>query len=227
MSGPADALAAMKARMACAERHGDRPAGSVGLLAVSKGFPPQAIRAMANAGQRRFGESYLTEALPKMTVLADLGLEWHFIGPLQSNKTRAIAEHFDWVHSIDRLKTAQRLNDQRPPGLPPLQACIQVNISGETQKSGVPPAEASALIRAVAALPHLQLRGLMAIPAANPDPARRRASFRHLHDLYRSHATTHGLDTLSMGMSDDLEDAIADGATLLRIGSALFGERPP
>lgn len=221
----ADALAAVRARMARAERNAGRPADSSELLAVSKGFPPRAIRALADAGQRRFGESYLTEALPKMAELADLGLEWHFIGPLQSNKTRAVAEHFAWVHSIDRLKTAQRLNDQRPPALPPLQVCIQINISGETQKSGAAPEEASALIRAVAQLPRLRLRGLMAIPAPDPDSARRRAAFRRLHDIYRTHAADHALDTLSMGMSDDLEDAIAEGATLLRVGSALFGER--
>lgn len=225
MSTPAAALASIGARIEHATRDAGRPAGSVGLLAVSKGFPPSAVRAMADAGQRRFGESYLTEALPKVMALAELDLEWHFIGPLQSNKTRAVAEHFTWVHSVDRLKTAQRLNDQRPAGLPPLQICVQINISGETQKSGIAPAEASALIRAVAELPRLCLRGLMAIPAPAPDSLRRRASFRRLHDIYRLHADAYALDTLSMGMSDDLEDAIAEGATLLRVGSALFGER--
>jgi pyridoxal phosphate enzyme (YggS family) len=225
MSAAAAMLAAVGARIERVAREAGRPADAVDLLAVSKGFPSPAIRALAGAGQRRFGESYLNEARLKMAELADLGLEWHFIGPLQSNKTRSVAEHFAWVHSVVRFKTAQRLSNQRPSGLPPLQICIQINISGEARKSGVAPDEASALIRAVAGLPRLRLRGLMAIPAPDPDSASRRAAFRRLHDIYRTHACAHALDTLSMGMSDDLEDAIAEGATLLRVGSALFGER--
>ena len=180
------------------------------------------------AGQRRFGENYVQEGLAKIAELADLRdqIEWHLIGPLQSNKTRAVAEAFDWVHTIDRLKIAQRLNEQRPAHLPPLQVCIQVNTSGEDSKSGVPPEEALALARAVQALPHLCLRGVMALPAPSDDPqvqaeqlARVRAVFDHLK--------TEGLplDTLSMGMSQDLEEAIAHGSTLLRVGTALFGGR--
>lgn len=209
-----------------AARHG-RPAGAVTLLAVSKTQPAQAIRAAAAAGQYRFGENYLQEALAKMADLADLDLEWHFIGPLQSNKTRPVAEHFAWVHSVDRLKLAERLSAQRPAGLPPLNVCLQVNISAETSKSGCTPEELPALARAVAALPGLKLRGLMAIPAPAEGLEAQRLPFRLLREaLEQLNAEGLGLDTLSMGMSDDLEAAIAEGATLVRVGSAIFGARP-
>lgn len=209
-----------------AARHG-RPAGAVTLLAVSKTQPAQAIRAAAAAGQYRFGENYLQEALAKMADLADLDLEWHFIGPLQSNKTRPVAEHFAWVHSVDRLKLAERLSAQRPAGLPPLNVCLQVNISAEASKSGCRLEELSALARAVAALPGLKLRGLMAIPAPGEGLEQQRLPFRRLREaLEQLNAEGLGLDTLSMGMSDDLEAAIAEGATLVRVGSAIFGARP-
>lgn len=209
-----------------AARHG-RPAGAVTLLAVSKTQPAQAIRAAAAAGQYRFGENYLQEALAKMADLADLDLEWHFIGPLQSNKTRPVAEHFAWVHSVDRLKLAERLSAQRPAGLPPLNVCLQVNISAETSKSGCTPEELPALARAVAALPGLKLRGLMAIPAPAEGLEAQRLPLRRLREaLEQLNAEGLGLDTLSMGMSDDLEAAIAEGATLVRVGSAIFGARP-
>lgn len=232
MADYAGALAEVRSRIARAERRFGRTPGSVGLLAVSKGVAAQAIRAVAAAGQRRFGESYLGEAIPKIEALStptsEPRLEWHFIGPIQSNKTRGIAQRFDWVHSIDRLKIAQRLSEQRPPSRPPLQVCVQINISGEASKSGIAPEEAPALVRSVAGLPGLALRGLMAIPAPDPDPDRRRAAFRLLYRIYRD-LIDGGLplDTLSMGMSDDLEEAIAEGATLLRVGSAIFGERRP
>lgn len=228
MSGPGERLAAVRARIAAAERRHGRAAGSVGLLAVSKSCPADAVRSLAEAGQRRFGESYLGEALEKIDRLSDLALEWHFIGPLQSNKTRGIAGRFSWVHSVDRLRIAARLNEQRPPELPPLQVCVQVNISGEASKSGVVPAATSALVREIAALPRLQLRGLMAIPAPTTDPAQARSAFHRLAEflsVLREEWPT--LDTLSMGMSNDLEAAIAEGATLVRVGSALFGQRPP
>lgn len=201
----------------------------VTLLAVSKTFSIEHIRTAASAGQHAFGESYVQEALTKITDLADLRpqLSWHFIGPLQSNKTRAVAEHFDWVHSVDRLKHAQRLSDQRPPELPPLQICLQVNISGEASKSGATPEDTLALAQAVAALPRLRLRGLMAIPAPSPDSQAQRRAFaalRHLADTLRDAGLP--LDTLSMGMSDDLEAAIAEGATIVRVGTAIFGARP-
>jgi len=201
------------------------------LIAVSKTQPAERLAELAQLGQRDFGESYVQEALPKREALAALGwanrgLIWHFIGPIQSNKTRPIAEHFDWVHSVDRLKIAERLSAQRPAGLPPLNVCLEVNISGETSKGGVLPAELPALAQAVARLPHLRLRGLMAIPAPSADPATQRAAFRHLRQLLKQLRTLDpDLDTLSMGMSDDLEAAIAEGATHLRIGTALFGAR--
>lgn len=220
-------LAAVQdAIMAAAERHG-RPVDSVSLLAVSKTQPAEAIRAVAAAGQRRFGENYLQEALAKMAELADLDLEWHFIGPLQSNKTRPVAEHFAWVHSVDRLKLAERLSAQRPATLPPLNVCLQVNISAEASKSGCSVAELPALARAVAALPGLRLRGLMAIPAPASGLEQQCLPFRQLHAaLEQLNTGGLNLDTLSMGMSDDLEAAIAEGATLVRVGSAIFGARP-
>lgn len=199
---------------------------SVHLLAVGKAHPAAALREAFEAGQQVFGESYLQEALDKMGALADLPLEWHFIGPVQSNKTRLIAEHFNWVHGVDRLKIAQRLSEARPPELPLLNICVQVNVSDESSKSGCPPQEASILAHAVATLPRLRLRGLMAIPAPDPDIANQRWQFRMLRELYdalRSDGMM--LDTLSMGMSDDFPAAIAEGATIVRIGSAIFGPR--
>jgi pyridoxal phosphate enzyme (YggS family) len=215
-------------RISTASQANHRVANSVALLAVSKTRPAADIRDAFHAGQRLFGENYVQEALDKIAALADLRsrIEWHLIGPLQSNKTRVVAESFDWVHTIDRLKLAQRLSDQRPPALPPLQVCVQVNISGEASKSGAAPADARALARAVAALPRLQLRGLMAIPEPTADVAAQRAPYRALREM-RDALVAEGLplDTLSMGMSDDLEAAIAEGATIVRVGSAIFGAR--
>lgn len=206
-------------------RHSRAP-GSVTLLAVSKTRSSEELRALAGLGVTRFGENYLQEALEKMAALADLPLEWHFIGPIQSNKTRALAEHFDWVHSVDRLKIAQRLSEQRPPELPPLNICLQVNISAEASKSGIGLDELPALAAQVAQLPCLRLRGLMAIPAPADDREAQRRPFRALRQaMEQLNAGGMALDTLSMGMSDDLEAAIAEGATLVRIGTALFGPR--
>jgi len=207
-----------------------RSAQSVTLLAVSKTFGADAVRAAFAAGQRQFGENYVQEGLAKITALADLRaqLEWHLIGPLQSNKTRPVAEAFDWVHSVDRLKIAERLAEQRPAPLPPLQLCLQVNVSGEASKSGVAPAEVPALAHAVAALPRerIQLRGLMAIPEPAGDFAAQRAPHRRLRELLQAlNDEGLSLDTLSMGMSADLEAAVAEGATLVRVGTAVFGRR--
>jgi len=207
-------------------RHGRVP-GSVTLLAVSKTRSSEELRALAAAGVSRFGENYLQEALEKIAALQDLALEWHFIGPIQSNKTRPIAEHFDWVHSVDRLKLALRLSEQRPEHLPPLNICLQVNVSAEQSKAGISLAELPELARQVAMLPRLRLRGLMAIPAPAEDFATQRQPFRLMRQaLEQLNSEGLGLDTLSMGMSDDLEAAIAEGATLVRIGTALFGPRP-
>ena len=224
-------LQQVRLRIAAACARAGREPGSVALLAVSKTFGPEAVREAWAAGQRAFGENYVQEALAKIEALADLrpGIEWHLIGPLQSNKTRPVAEQFDWVHSIERLKIAERLADQRPPGLPPLQVCLQVNISGEASKSGLAPAEVPALARAVAGLPRerIVLRGLMAIPEPAGDEAAQRAPHRALRELMAAlNAQGLGLDTLSMGMSADLEAAIAEGATMVRVGSAIFGARP-
>lgn len=219
-------LQAVRARIAAACAASGRDPREVVLLAVSKTWPAPALREAAAAGQSAFGENYVQEALGKIDALADLGLEWHFIGPLQSNKTRLVAERFAWVHSVERLKIAERLSAQRPPALPPLQVCLQVNVSGEASKSGCPPDEAAKLAAAVAALPGLRLRGLMAIPEPTPDGGLLRARFASLRALRdRIAASGIGLDTLSMGMSDDLEIAIAEGATLVRVGTAIFGER--
>lgn len=219
-------LQVTRARIAAAARAAGRDPDSVRLVAVSKTFPPQAIRAAHAAVQSDFGENYLQEALDKMRALAGLPLIWHFIGPIQSNKARPIAEHFDWVQSVDRAKVAERLSEARPAHLAPLEVCIQVNVSGEDSKSGVPPGEAPALARHVAALPRLRLRGLMTIPRPSMDRAEQRAQFRVLRDLLEDlNAAGMGLDTLSMGMSEDLEAAVAEGATMLRIGTAIFGER--
>ena len=203
-----------------------RAPGSVRLLAVSKTFPAAAVRAAYGAGQTTFGENYLQEALDKIEALADLPIEWHFIGPIQSNKTRPIAEHFDWVHSVDRLKVAERLSAQRPPQLAPLNICLQVNVSGEASKSGVAPEEVPALAQTLSRLPRLRLRGLMAIPAPTDDPAGQREPFRRMRDLLETlNARGLQLDTLSMGMSHDFPAAIMEGATMVRIGTAIFGAR--
>lgn len=205
-----------------------RPAHSVQLLAVSKTVSADVVREAFAAGQRAFGENYVQEALDKIAALADVreSLQWHFIGPLQSNKTRLVAEQFDWVHSVDRLKTAERLSAQRPAHCAPLQVCLQVNISGEASKSGAAVSDAAQLAHRIAALPSLRLRGLMAIPEPHDDPALQRAPFRALRELWEQlRAEGLALDTLSMGMSADLEAAIAEGATLVRIGTAIFGAR--
>ncbi|WP_079230056.1 YggS family pyridoxal phosphate-dependent enzyme [Pseudomonas putida] len=223
MSTIADNLSALAARIHNAAQAAGRDPTSVQLLAVSKTKPAAAIREIHAAGVRDVGENYLQEALAKQEELRDLPLIWHFIGPIQSNKTKAIAEHFDWVHSVDRLKIAQRLSEQRPAGLPPLNICLQVNVSGEDSKSGCAPADLPALANAVAALPNLRLRGLMAIPEPTEDRATQEAAFASLRQL--QDRLELGLDTLSMGMSHDLEAAIAQGATWVRIGTALFGAR--
>jgi pyridoxal phosphate enzyme (YggS family) len=220
-------LHAVQGRIARAAAEAGRDVAAVRLLAVSKTFDAAAVRALAACGQREFGENYVQEALDKQAALADLPLVWHFIGPIQSNKTRAIAEHFSWVHGIDRLKIAERLSAQRPDGLPPLQVCIELNVSGEASKGGVGVAELPALADAVAALPRLQLRGLMAIPAPASDLAAQRAAFRQVRAAFELLvARGHALDTLSMGMSADLEAAILEGASIVRVGTALFGARP-
>lgn len=224
MSTIGDTIAKVRQRIRDAAQSAGRAPQSVALLAVSKTKPATQLREAFAEGLRDFGENYLQEALGKQQALADLPLVWHFIGPIQSNKTRALAEHFDWVHSVDRLKIAERLSAQRPAHLPPLNICLQVNISEEPSKSGCLPEEVPALAAAIAALPGLRLRGLMAIPAPSTDPAVQRAAFARLRQLQA--ALPLPLDTLSMGMSDDLEAAIAEGATWVRVGSALFGARP-
>src|SRR5690606_22745351 len=223
MSTIANNIAKVAARIREAAQAAGRDPDTVGLLAVSKTQPAEAIREANGAGLSDFGENYLQEALEKQASLADLALTWHFIGPIQSNKTKAIAAHFDWIHSVDRLKLAQRLSEQRPAQLPPLNVCLQVNVSGEASKSGCAPDEVEALANAVAALPGLRLRGLMAIPEPSNDPAEQHAAFARLSLLQQQLDLE--LDTLSMGMSQDLEAAIAEGATWVRIGTALFGAR--
>ena len=223
MSTIADNIGQVSQRIRAAADAVQRDASSIHLLAVSKTKPAQAVREAYAAGLRDFGENYLQEALGKQADLTDLPLSWHFIGPIQSNKTRAIAENFAWVHSVDRLKIAQRLSEQRPADLPPLNICIQVNVSGEASKSGCTPADLPALATAISALPRLKLRGLMAIPEPTEDRAEQDAAFATVRDLQAS--LNLPLDTLSMGMSHDLESAIAQGATWVRIGTALFGAR--
>ncbi|MYN46898.1 YggS family pyridoxal phosphate-dependent enzyme [Pseudoduganella sp. FT93W] len=222
-------LQAIATTIVAAAQESGRPAESVQLLAVSKTFGADAVLEAVAAGQRAFGENYLQEGVDKIKAVQDAGapkLEWHFIGPIQSNKTRPIAEHFDWVHTVEREKIAQRLSEQRPAGLAPLQICLQVNISGEASKSGVTPQELSALAHKVAALPNLTLRGLMAIPEPVEDYAQQRAAFAALRALYQQlRAEGLALDTLSMGMSADLRAAIVEGATIVRVGSAIFGSR--
>ncbi len=208
--------------MRTAQRHLDK----VELLAVSKSFPAAAVRAAYQAGQRAFGESYVQEALDKIAALRDLPLQWHFIGPIQSNKTRAIAQYFSWVHSVDRLKIAERLSAQRPPNLPPLNVCLQVNVSGEASKGGVTPDVVVELAQAVSRLPQLHLRGLMTIPAPVEGVEAQRLPFARLCELMQGlNKQGLGLDTLSMGMSHDFEAAVQEGATIVRIGTAIFGER--
>jgi PLP dependent protein len=228
MSDLAHNLDAVLQRIGRAAQSARRDPHSVFLLAVSKTFPAEDVRAAHAAGQRAFGENYVQEALAKVTALADLrsSLEWHFIGPLQSNKTRPVAETFDWVHSVDRLKIAQRLSEQRPENLPPLNVCLQVNVSGETTKAGVAPADAAEAARAIAALPRLRLRGLMSIPEPAGSVEEQRAPHRQLREIFeRLRAGGLELDTLSMGMSADLEAAVLEGATMVRVGTAIFGAR--
>jgi len=244
----------VRRRIAAAAKAAGRHSEDIRLIAVSKAFPPEAIYAAARCGQRAFGENYAQEAVDKIVALESLlspvgseslkedaaraasltspgqpqvALEWHFIGPVQSNKTKLVAEHFDWVQSVDRLKVAQRLAEQRPPPLPPLQICIQVNVSGESSKSGVVPSALAELAQQIVLLPRLRLRGLMTIPAPSPDADVLHRQFRLLREL-RDDLAVRGflLDTLSMGMSDDLDVAIAEGATMVRVGRAIFGDRP-
>jgi pyridoxal phosphate enzyme (YggS family) len=220
----------VRERIDAAARAALRDPQDVHLLAVSKTFGADAVLEAAAAGQCAFGENYLQEALDKIAAVREaqpgLLLEWHFIGPIQSNKTRPIAENFDWVHSVERDKIARRLSEQRPAHLPPLNVCLQVNISGEASKSGVAPEEVAALAREVAAMPNLKLRGLMAIPEPEEDIERQRAPLRRMRELFVSlQAQGLALDTLSMGMSSDLEAAVAEGATIVRIGTAIFGQR--
>ncbi|MFZ6718799.1 YggS family pyridoxal phosphate-dependent enzyme [Undibacterium sp. Ji49W] len=232
MSLISDNLQAVLAHIHAYALESGRDPGQVDLLAVSKTFGADAVLEAAAAGQRRFGENYLQEALDKMQavhaarpVLAS-PLEWHFIGPIQSNKTRPIAEHFAWVHSVDREKIARRLSEQRPDHLPALNICLQVNISGEESKSGVLPAEALAVAQQIAGLPRLNLRGLMAVPEASDDEHQQRQAFRQLKELSQSiQAAGIALDTLSMGMSSDMHAAIAEGSTMVRVGTAIFGSR--
>jgi len=220
-------FAQVRERIETAARAAGRNAHSVTLLAVSKAQPPAALAALAALGQRDFGESYLDEALPKIAALQERELTWHFIGRLQANKTRAIAAHFAWVHAIDRLKIAARLSEQRPFHAPALNVCLQVKLADEAHKGGVSAAELPALAAAVAALPRLKLRGLMCLPPAESEPARQRHWFAALRALKEGlDARGAGLDTLSMGMSDDFEAAIAEGATIVRLGTVLFGPRP-
>jgi len=221
-------LQGVQSRIVAAARLAGRDPAGIRLIAVSKTFPAESILALREAGQREFGESYLQETVAKQAALVDTDLVWHFIGPLQSNKTRVVAEAFQWVHSVDRAKIVERLALQRPEHLPPLDVCLQVNVSGEASKSGVAPAELPALASLVAGLSRLRLRGLMAIPEPTPDAALQRARFRHLRELRDALVPALGpLDTLSMGMSDDLESAILEGATMVRVGRALFGQRLP
>ncbi|PUE14564.1 YggS family pyridoxal phosphate-dependent enzyme [Limnohabitans sp. WS1] len=222
----AENLSRVRTQMEAACQAAGRLPHSVSLLAVSKTWGAEAVRAAHAAGQTAFGENYIQEAVGKIGALRDLPLQWHCIGPIQSNKTRLVAEHFDWVHSVDRLKIAQRLSEQRPPHLPPLQVCIQVNVDGGETKSGISPQELPALAQAVAALPRLQLRGLMTIPESAETDAQMRAVHAQAKALFES-LRQQGLplDTLSMGMSADMAAAIAEGSTMVRVGTAIFGRR--
>ena len=226
MTTIAENLHCVRQRIASACAQAQRTPSAVALLAVSKTFDADAVLQAYQAGQTAFGENYIQEAVDKITQLRQLPLQWHCIGPIQSNKTRLVAQHFDWVHTVDRLKIAQRLSEQRPAELPALQVCIQVNIDGGPTKSGVAPAQALELAQAVAALPRLRLRGLMCIPEPAPDFVAACAVFARARSLFdQCNQAGLGLDTLSMGMSDDLEAAIASGSTLVRVGSAIFGKR--
>jgi len=226
MTTIASNMQAVRDAIDAAARAAERNAQDVKLLAVSKTFPAEDIRAAYAAGQRCFAENYVQEGVGKIAALQDLPIEWHFIGPIQSNKTRPIAENFSWVHSIERLKVAERLSAQRPESLPPLQVCIEVNISGEASKSGVAPNEVGALAQAVTALPRLKLRGLMAIPQPESSPVQQHTAFAQLRQLQKQLVDGgFSLDTLSMGMSHDFPAAIAEGATMVRIGTAIFGAR--
>lgn len=226
MSVIASNLQAVRRRIDTAARAAGRDPAAVILLAVSKTWPAASVREAAAAGQKSFGENYVQEGVTKIGQLSGMDLDWHFIGPLQSNKTRLVAENFAWVHSIERLKIAERLSSQRPAALPPLQVCVQVNVFGEASKSGCTPAEVLELCHQVNSLPNLQLRGLMAIPEPEDDLEAQRRPFRMMRELFESlRAGGLPLDTLSMGMSHDLEAAIAEGATLVRVGTAIFGER--
>ncbi|NIR29138.1 MAG: YggS family pyridoxal phosphate-dependent enzyme [Gammaproteobacteria bacterium] len=226
MNDIAASLNTVEERIRAAERRFWRTPGSVRLLAVSKAHSAAAIAEAYRAGQRAFGENYVQEALSKMETIPQADIEWHFIGPVQSNKTRAIGLRFSWVHSLERLKIARRLSEQRPQHLPPLNVCIQVNVAHEPTKSGVAPAEAAVLAQEVAELPGLRLRGLMAIPPPAQDFESQRAPFRRLRELLEAlNAEGFSLDTLSMGMTSDMEAAIAEGATIVRIGTAIFGPR--
>jgi pyridoxal phosphate enzyme (YggS family) len=220
-------LQKVRKRIELASAAAGRASGAVKLLAVSKTMPAQAVRDAHAAGQLAFGENYIQEGVDKIASLADLPLEWHCIGPIQSNKSKLVAENFAWVHSIDRLKIAERLSAQRPAHLPPLQVCLQVNVDGGNNKSGVAPSELFALAQAVAKLPHLQLRGLMTIPEPAANELAARAVHRQAKELFDSlNAAGLKLDTLSMGMTADLEAAIAEGSTCVRVGTAIFGVRP-
>jgi PLP dependent protein len=226
MTSISERLQAVMEHIGQAAHAAGRSSAGIQLVAVSKTQPADAIRQAYVAGQHAFGENYLQEALEKMGQLSDLPLQWHFIGPIQSNKTRPIAEHFHWVHSIDRLKIAQRLNDARPDTLPPLDVCIEVNVSGEASKDGIAPDETSALADAIMELPKLRLRGLMTIPAPTADIALQHRQFRMLRDLFEKlRGEGLPLDTLSMGMTEDFPAAIAEGSTIVRIGTAIFGAR--
>lgn len=219
-------IQAVQARMAAAARRAGRNVDSVTLVAVSKGHEAGAVQAAAALGLRHFGESYLQEALPKVAELAALELTWHFIGRLQANKTRAVAEHFAWVHGVERLRIAERLAEQRPFHAPPLNVCIQVNIAGDAAKAGIRPSDCASLAQALTALPRLKLRGLMCMLPEALSASQQRSAFGALHDLLLDlNGSGAGLDTLSMGMSGDFEAAIEAGATLVRVGTALFGER--
>jgi len=222
-----DNLQGVRARITTACTAVGRPADAVNLLAVSKTFGPDAVAEAFAEGQRAFGENYIQEAVEKMAALRELPIEWHCIGPVQSNKTRLVAENFQWIHTVDRLKIAQRLSDQRPADMPPLQICLQVNVDGGANKSGAPPHDVADLALAVATLPRLRLRGLMCIPEPAPDFVATRALFMRAKALFDAlNAQNMGLDTLSMGMSADMEAAIHAGSTMVRVGTAIFGGRP-
>ncbi len=234
MTSIQDNLVKVQERISEAAKASGRSLTDISLLAVSKTFPASDVRLAYQAGQRSFGENYVQEGVSKIAELSDIRaeLEWHFIGPLQSNKSRDVAESFDWVHSIDRLKIAQRLNDQRPSGLAPLNVCVQVNISGESSKSGVDPNEVVDLCIAISQMPHLRLRGLMSIPEPTDDEAQQKADHHQLFSIYNTlkqnpslQTASVQLDTVSMGMSSDMSAAIAEGSTMVRIGTAIFGKR--